>query len=453
VIVDEQLKSMVDMPDVTASGPVPAATALPVVAVVGLGYVGLPLAIEFGKRLPTIAYDVDSVLVERLGSGDFPDDQLPAGDPRKGRQPRFTADPASLAEADFVIVAVPTPIANANRPDLRPLKLASETVGRHLKRGATVIYESTVYPGATEEICVPALEQSSGMRWRDGFHVGYSPERINPGDAERSVRKVKKIVAGDSSATTDKLSALYGRIVSAGVYRASSIKVAEAAKVLENTQRDLNIALVNEVAIVFHRLGIDTHEVLAAASTKWNFLPFEPGLVGGHCIGVDPYYLTFKAQTLGIDPEVILAGRKVNDSMGRYIARETIKELVRLRGPLARNQVTVLGVTFKENCGDARNSRAVELARELSELGVSVAIHDPRADAGSFRAEYGLELLPWAALPPADCIVLAVPHDEFLDMALSDLTALLTPGGLIVDVKSRLPRDAITTAGFRYWRI
>ena len=429
------------------------AATLPVVAVVGLGYVGLPLAIEFGRRLPTIGYDLDAALVERLRNGDFPDDQTPATDPAKGRQPRFTAVPSALAEADFIIVAVPTPIAGANRPDLRPLKLASETVGKHLKRGATVIYESTVYPGATEEICVPALEQSSGLRWRDGFHVGYSPERINPGDPVRNLRNVKKIVAGDSSATTDKLSALYGRVVSAGVTRASSIKVAEAAKVLENTQRDINIALVNEVAIIFHRLGIDTAEVLAAASTKWNFLPFEPGLVGGHCIGVDPYYLTFKAQTLGIDPEVILAGRKVNDAMGRYIARETIKELVRLRGPLANSHVTVLGVTFKENCGDARNSRVVELAGELRALGVSVSVHDPRADAAWVRAEYGLELQPWEALPRTDCIVLAVPHDEFLDLALTDLTASLAPGGLIVDVKSRLPRDAITAAGFKYWRV
>jgi UDP-N-acetyl-D-galactosamine dehydrogenase len=439
----------------TVVGPTSGRVAkpLPVVAIVGLGYVGLPLVLEFGRRLPTIGYDIDPGVVERLRAQAVADDPAPAGDRRKVPQPRFTTDAAQLADADFVIVAVPTPIVAANRPDLRPLKLASQTVGRHLKRGATVIYESTVYPGATEEICVPELERSSGMRWREGFHVGYSPERCNPGDPAHELRNVKKIIAGDSGATTDQLSGLYGRIVTAGVHRATSIKVAEAAKVLENTQRDLNIALVNEAAIIFRRLGIDTAEVLAAAATKWNFLPFEPGLVGGHCIGVDPYYLTFKAQTLGVEPEVILAGRKVNDSMGRYLARETIKELVRLRGPLAHTQVNVLGITFKENCEDARNSRVVELVRELGDLGVSVAVHDPRADSAWVRAEYGVELVAWDALPRADCIVLAVPHDEFLQLPLPDLAACLTAGGLIVDIKSRLPRDAITAAGLHYWRL
>jgi UDP-N-acetyl-D-galactosamine dehydrogenase len=452
-MVTDWLRWSPDGPETTAYSAARPAQSLPVVAVVGLGYVGLPLAIEFGQRLPTIGYDLDPGLVERLRAGHFPDDQIAGAERRSTQQPRFTADAAQLADADFVIVAVPTPIVGANRPDLRPLKLASATVGRHLKRGATVIYESTVYPGATEEICVPELERSSGLRWREGFHVGYSPERVNPGDPEHSLRNVKKIIAGDSGATTDLLSALYGRIVAAGVHRATSIKVAEAAKVLENTQRDLNIALVNEVAIIFRRLGVDTAEVLAAAATKWNFLPFEPGLVGGHCIGVDPYYLTFKAQTLGVDPEVILSGRKVNDSMGRYIAREAIKELVRLRGPLARTHVNVLGVTFKENCGDARNSRVVDIARELCELGVTVSVHDPRADADWVRAEYGVDLVAWEALPRADCLVLAVPHDEFLDLTLPDLADSLAPGGLIIDIKSRLPRDAITAAGFRYWRL
>jgi UDP-N-acetyl-D-galactosamine dehydrogenase len=439
----------------TAAAPTPGRPAKtpPVVAVVGLGYVGLPLAMEFGRQLQTIGYDIDPGVVARLRGGDFPSDQVPTADRRKVQEPRFTDDAAQLATADFVIVAVPTPIVAANRPDLRPLKLASQLVGRHLKRGATVIYESTVYPGATEEICIPELEQSSGMRWREDFHVGYSPERSSPGDPAHDLRNVKKIIAGDSGPTADQLSGLYGRIVTAGVHRATSIKVAEAAKVLENTQRDLNIALVNEVAIIFRRLGIDTAEVLAAAATKWNFLAFEPGLVGGHCIGVDPYYLTFKAQTLGVEPEVILAGRKVNDSMGRYIARETIKELVRLRGPLSRTHVNVLGITFKENCDDARNSRVVDLVRELGDLGVSVAVHDPRANADWVRAEYGVELVAWEALPRADCLVLAVPHDEFLDLPLPDLTARLVPGGLIVDVKSRLPRDAMSAAGLHYWRL
>ena len=429
-----------------------AASSDTIVAVVGLGYVGLPLAVEFGKRMPTIGYDVDARRIERLASGQAPDAASTA-ELREARQVRFSTDPAALAAADVVIVAVPTPIAGANRPDLRPLKEASEAIGRHLKRGAIVVYESTVYPGATEEICIPALERSSGLRWREGFNVGYSPERINPGDPERNLRNVKKIVAGDCPATADRLCALYGRIVEAGIYRAPSIKVAEAAKVLENTQRDLNIALVNEVAIVFHRLGIDTSEVLGAASTKWNFLPFEPGLVGGHCIGVDPYYLTFKAQSLGIDPCVILAGRKVNDAMGRYIARECIKELVRLHGPAANRQVNVLGITFKEDCDDARNSRVVELIGELRDLGASVAVHDPLADPAWVRDEYGIELAPFEALPPADCVVLAVPHETYLDLPFAGLASSLRPGGLVVDIKSRLPRDTITASGFRYWRV
>ena len=423
-----------------------------VVAVVGLGYVGLPLALEFGKRLRTIGYDVDAARVARLAAGEVGDETTPAA-LREAKHVRFSDDPAALAQADVIIVAVPTPIAGANRPDLRPLKDASEAIGRHMKRGAIVVFESTVYPGATEEICVPALERTSGLAWRDGFNVGYSPERINPGDPVRNLSNVKKIVAGDSPATADRLCALYGGIVGAGIYRAPSIKVAEAAKVLENTQRDLNIALMNEVAIIFHRLDIDTAEVLAAASTKWNFLPFEPGLVGGHCIGVDPYYLTFKAQTLGVDPGLILAGRKVNDAMGRHIARECVKELVRLHGPGASRQVNVLGITFKENCGDARNSRVVELVAELSELGVSVAICDPLANPDWVRHEYGLELTPFDALPRADCIVMAVPHDAYVEQPLATLAASLRPGGLIVDVKSRLPRDAITASGYRYWRI
>jgi len=435
-----------------AQAPRAQAASDTVVAVVGLGYVGLPLAVEFGKRLRTIGYDVDAARVARLAAGEVGDETTPAA-MREARHIRFSADPAALAQADVIIVAVPTPIVGANRPDLRPLKDASEAIGRHMRRGATVVFESTVYPGATEEICVPALERSSGLTWREGFNVGYSPERINPGDPVRNLGNVKKIVAGDSPATADRLCAIYGSIVGAGIYRAPSIKVAEAAKVLENTQRDLNIALMNEVAIVFHRLDIDTAEVLAAASTKWNFLPFEPGLVGGHCIGVDPYYLTFKAQTLGIDPALILAGRKVNDAMGRHIARECVKELVRLHGPGASRQVNVLGITFKENCGDARNSRVVELVAELRELGVSVAIHDPLASPDWVRREYGLELTPFSELPRADCIVMAVPHDAYLEQPLAGLAATLRPGGLIVDVKSRLPRDAITAGGYRYWRI
>ena len=422
----------------------------PVVAVIGLGYVGLPLAVEFGRHLRTVGYDLDKRRVEVLAAGaDSTGEILDF----TGSRARYTIDPRAIADADYIIVAVPTPVAGANRPDLRPLRDASKTVGQHMKPGATVIFESTVYPGATEEICIPVLERASGLRWRQDFHVAYSPERVSPGDPERDLRSVRKIVAGDSPETAERVCALYSRIVSAGVYHAPSIKVAEAAKVLENTQRDLNIALMNEVAILFHRLDIDTSEVLAAAATKWNFLPFAPGLVGGHCIGVDPYYLTFKAQSVGLDPQLILTGRKVNDEMARYIAREIVKELVRRHGAGGPRHVNVLGITYKEDCDDARNSRVADLVRELRELGVSCAVHDPLADPQWVRREYGIELVPRSALPPADGIVLAVPHRELLELPLSELGASLKPGGLIVDVKSRLARDAILGAGFHYWRL
>src|SRR6266513_535465 len=336
---------------------------LETVAVVGLGYVGLPLAVEFGKHRPTLGYDLSRKKVENIQRRVDTTGELSAAELEGARFLRVTQDPAGLEHAEFVIVAVPTPINAARQPDFGPLESASVTVGRHLKPGATVIYESTVYPGATEEVCVQILEKHSGMRWRQDFHVGYSPERINPGDKEHSFTKILKVVSGDDAETLDKVADLYASVVTAGVHKASSIKVAEAAKVIENTQRDLNIAFVNELAIICDRLGIDTHEVLQAAGTKWNFLKFQPGLVGGHCIGVDPYYLTHRAELAGYHPEVILAGRRINDGMGPYIARKTVQQMIHSGRNIMGARVNVLGLTFKENCKDIRNSKVIDIVR------------------------------------------------------------------------------------------
>ena len=370
-----------------------------VVAVVGLGYVGLPLAVEFGKKMKTIGFDLSQAKIESYRRFVDPTGEVSTEDLRAARQLTVTADPAALEEADFIIVAVPTPVDEAHQPDLAPLMGASETVGRHMKRGAIVVYESTVYPGATEEACIPVLEKYSGMRWKQDFHVGYSPERINPGDREHTLTKILKVVSGDDAETLDKVAALYESIVTAGVYRASSIKVAEAAKVIENTQRDLNIALMNELAILFDRIGIDTLEVLQAAGTKWNFLPFRPGLVGGHCIGVDPYYLTHKADKVGYHPQVILAGRRINDGMGKFIAEQTVKHMIRNGSPVKGAQVNVLGLTFKENCPDIRNTRVIDVIHELQSYGIDVHVHDPVSDAAEARHEYGIELETWEPAP------------------------------------------------------
>ncbi|MBU1396544.1 MAG: nucleotide sugar dehydrogenase, partial [Gammaproteobacteria bacterium] len=340
-----------------------------VVAVVGLGYVGLPLAVEFGKKMTTIGYDLSLEKIEAYRRFCDPTGEVSADDLKAATQLTVTSDPADLAKADFIIVAVPTPVDAAHIPDFSPLVGSSTTVGQYMKKGATVIYESTVYPGATEEVCIPILEKQSGMKWLQDFHVGYSPERVNPGDKERTITKIVKVVSGDDAATLDKVAALYGSVITAGVHRASSIKVAEAAKVIENTQRDLNIALMNELSLIFHRLGIDTLEVLKAAGTKWNFLPFRPGLVGGHCIGVDPYYLTHKADMLGYHPQVILAGRRINDGMGAYVAQETVKNMIANGVQVKGAKVNVLGLTFKENCPDLRNSKVVDVIRELQSFG------------------------------------------------------------------------------------
>ena len=351
------------------------------------------------------------------------------------------------------MVAVPTPVNEAKRPDFGPLKGACESVGRHMARGTTVVFESTVYPGATEEICVPSLERHSGMAWKKDFFVGYSPERINPGDREHTLPKITKVVAGDTPATLERVAAVYGSIVPAGIYRASSVKVAEAAKVIENTQRDLNIALMNELALIFHRIGIDTTEVLEAAGTKWNFLPFRPGLVGGHCIGVDPYYLTHKADMVGYHPQVILAGRRINDGMGRFVAEQTIKQIVQAGFDVRGADVVVLGLTFKEDCADLRNSRVIDVICELQSFGVNVHVHDPVAEPAHAMSEYEIALKPWDALPRAHALVAAVAHRELRERPVEDFVAKLAPGGVYVDVKSTADAAALASRGVRVWRL
>ena len=353
-----------------------------------------------------------------------------------------------------MIVAVPTPVLQTNLPDFAPLISASQIVGENLKQGATIVFESTVYPGATEEICIPVIEKASGLTWKTDFFVGYSPERINPGDKERTLTKITKVVAGDTPETAERLELVYGSIITAGTYRAPSIQVAEAAKVIENTQRDLNIALMNELALIFDRLNIDTMDVLKAAGTKWNFLPFRPGLVGGHCIGVDPYYLTHKAESIGYHPQVILAGRRINDSMAAFVAQRTVKEIIASGTNIKGAKVVVLGLTFKENCGDLRNSKVADLIRELSEFGCEVSTHDPLVDPTDALHEYGIALKSWADLPPdADALVLAVPHAEFLAQPIGDLLAPLKQGGVIIDVKSALDGQTLIDRSYRFWRL
>jgi len=413
--------------------------ASPVVAVIGLGYVGLPLAVEFGKKYRTIGFDLSETKVAAYNRHVDPSGEMSTEDLASARLLETTADAGRLSEADYLIVAVPTPVDDAHVPDFSPLIAASATVGAHMKPGAVVIFESTVYPGATEEVCIPVLEQHSGMQWKAQFFVGYSPERINPGDREHTLTKVLKVVSGDSPETLEKVAALYGSIITAGVHRTSSIKVAEAAKVIENTQRDLNIALMNELAIIFDRVGIDTTEVLEAAGTKWNFLKFKPGLVGGHCIGVDPYYLTHKAEMLGYHPQVILAGRRINDSMGKFIAEKTVKLMIQSGRGLEHPRVIVLGITFKENCADLRNSKVFDIIRELREYGCDVSVHDPIASPQEAVREYGITLAGWDALPrDADAVILAVPHREFTSLPSGQLTGLLHPRGVLVDVKASL---------------
>jgi len=434
------------------------------VAVVGLGYVGLPLAVAFGKQMRTIGFDLNTQKLASYKLGVDPSGEVSSEDLNSSNMLEYTNDPRSLADAEYVIVVVPTPIDQAQRPDLSPLEGACKTVAQNIRAGAIVIFESTVYPGCTEEVCVPILEKHSGLSWLGrcdridseadaGFHIGYSPERINPGDKIHRLETITKVVSGDTPDTLDKVSSLYELIVDAGVHRAGSVKVAEAAKVIENTQRDLNIALMNELSLIFNKLEIDTLEVLEAAGTKWNFLPFRPGLVGGHCIGVDPYYLTYKAQSVGYHPQVVLAGRDTNDGMGKFIVEQTVKQLVKLGHPVSGAKITVLGLIFKEDCPDLRNSKVEDIIRELEEYCCDVSIHEPMASSEDAQREYGLELTSWDDLPAAHAVILAVPHREYLSMGATGVLSRLQPGGVIIDVKSVLERSEVEAAGASIWRL
>jgi len=414
------------------------------IAIIGLGYVGLPLAVEFGKRFNTLGFDINGARVAELNAGH--DATLEVSDQELAAVDNFhcTANPEDLRDRDVYIVTVPTPIDSAKRPDLGALQSASRTVGKVLSKGNIVIFESTVYPGATEEDCAPILEEVSGLMLNKDFFLGYSPERINPGDKEHRVTDILKVTAGSTPEAADFIDALYKAVIRAGTYRVSSIRVAEAAKVIENTQRDVNIALINELALIFNRLGLDTIEVLEAAGTKWNFLPFRPGLVGGHCIGVDPYYLTHKSQEIGYHPAMILAGRRINDNMGLFVAAEIVRLMVRRGMNLTESRILIMGLTFKENCPDVRNTRVVDVVRELQEFDATVEIYDPWADPGVVRAEYGLDVM--TECPAAgryDGIVLAVAHRQFMEMSPADLHALGKPEHIVYDIKSVLPIDQV----------
>jgi len=422
------------------------------IAVVGLGYVGLPVAVAFGKLGPVIGFDINKAKIEDFRRGEDRTGEVSKADLLQAHI-TFTDDPSALKSADFIIVAVPTPINAALQPDLTALKRASELIGTHLKAGTIVVYESTVYPGATEEICGPILERCSGLRCGKDFKLGYSPERINPGDKEHTFERVVKVVAGMDADTLEAVAQTYAKVVTAGVHRAPSIKVAEAAKVIENTQRDLNIALMNELTLIFHRLGIDTAAVLEAAGTKWNFLRFTPGLVGGHCIGVDPYYLTTKAESVGYHPQVILAGRRINNGMGVYVAEQTVKSLSRRGTPAAGARVAVLGLTFKEDVPDVRNSRVPDIVAELRQYGIEVMVHDPLVASADAERQYGIHLATWESLKDFDGIVLAVPHRAYREMGNATLLRILKGnGGIVMDVKGLLDSNTLPPT-ISYWRL
>jgi len=424
------------------------------ILVLGLGYVGLPLALEFGKKYKTIGFDLSDEKIESYKNKCDPMGEVSPKQIEDATHLSFSSSPESISGADVIIIAVPTPVDNANKPDFAPLIHASSNVGKFMKHGATIVYESTVYPGATEEVCIPILEKFSNMKWGSDFHVGYSPERVNPGDKERTLTKVMKVVSGDCQETLKFLTRLYGSIIEAGIHCCKSIKVAEAAKVIENTQRDLNIALMNELAIVFDKVGIDTIEVLEAAGTKWNFLPFRPGLVGGHCIGVDPYYLTYKAELLGYHPQVILAGRRINDGMAGYIAEKTIQKLIMGGRCTKGDKIVIMGLTFKENCADLRNSKVVDLVKRYEEYGLDVVVHDPIASTEESKYEYGIDLVSWSELPKnVSAVVVAVSHKHYLSKQESEITSFLVPGGLFVDVKGAFRGDIIRDAGYEFWRL
>ena len=413
------------------------------IAVLGLGYVGLPLAVAFGKHFPTLGFDIDAARVTELRRHDDHTREISDDALRAAHLLGFSSDPSSLAGCNVFIVTVPTPIDEYKRPDLRPLESASRMVGRAIGRGGIVIYESTVYPGATEEICIPIIERESGLVFNRDFHAGYSPERINPGDPQHRLETIMKVTSGSTAEAADLVDGLYRRIISAGTHRASSIRVAEAAKVIENIQRDVNIALINELALLFHQLDIDTHEVLQAAGTKWNFLPFRPGLVGGHCIGVDPYYLTHKAQQIGYHTDMILAGRRINDSMGGHVAQRAIKLMRQRSIQPTQAKVLILGLAFKENCPDLRNTRVVDIVRELRSFNVEVDVHDPWVSAPMALAEYGMALVPEPEPGRYDAVILAVAHREFIERGAEGIRAFGVPGAVLFDVKRALPRASV----------
>lgn len=424
------------------------------IAVIGLGYVGLPLAVEFGKVRPVLGFDINAARIAELRGGKDSTLEVSPEDLSAAPYLDYSSDPAQLADCSIFIVTVPTPIDNANRPDLTPIIKASETVGRAMRAGAVVIYESTVYPGCTEEVCVPILEKHSGLRFNEGFFCGYSPERINPGDKVNTLTTIKKITSGSTPEVADLVDALYSSIITAGTWKASSLKVAEAAKVIENSQRDLNIAFVNELSVIFDRLGIDTIEVLEAAGSKWNFLPFRPGMVGGHCIGVDPYYLTHKAEEVGYHPQVILAGRRINDNMARYAARNVIRLMLKNGIDVARSTVGVMGITFKENCPDIRNSKVADLVKELQHWGARVVVADPWANAEEVMHEYGISLGVIDAEHPVDSLVVAVGHNEFRSLTPESLKQLCrTEQPVLADVKALYNRHQALEAGFTLFRL
>lgn len=410
------------------------------ITIIGLGYVGLPLAVEFGKIMPTIGFDINKKRIGELKEGKDFTKEVSTNELKFAKNLKFTSETSDLTDSTIFIVTVPTPIDQYKNPDLTPLIKASETIGKILKKNDVVIYESTVFPGCTEEICVPVLEKFSGLSFNVDFYCGYSPERINPGDKQHRLPTIKKVTSGSTPKIADKIDKLYKRIITAGTHKASSIKVAEAAKVIENSQRDLNIAFVNELALIFDKIGIDTHEVLEAAGTKWNFLPFKPGLVGGHCIGVDPYYLTYKAESLGYTPQVILAGRRINDNMGMYVANKVIKLMANNDNPIKNSRALVLGITFKENCPDIRNSRVIDVIKELEGFGVNIDVYDPEADRAEVKHEYGIELID----EPSgiyNSIVLTVGHSQFQDLSLENLKDKKT---VVYDVKAFLQPSSIT---------
>ena len=424
------------------------------IAVIGLGYVGLPLAVEFGKTRQVIGFDINKTRVEQLRSSEDVTNECSVEQLKAANNLEYSSSLDDIRGAQIYIVTVPTPIDAVNRPDLRPLEAASRTVGGVLKKGDIVIYESTVFPGATEEVCVPILEKESGLQFNEDFACGYSPERINPGDKINTLTTIKKITSGSNAEALDEIDHLYGSIIKAGTWRASSMKVAEAAKVIENCQRDLNIAFVNELSVIFDRLGIDTLEVLEAAGSKWNFLPFRPGMVGGHCIGVDPYYLTHKAEEVGYNPQVVLAGRRINDNMARYAAKSIVKRMLQNGTDVARSKVGVLGITFKENCPDIRNSKVVDLIRELGSWNVTVSVSDPWADPDEVMHEYGLTLEDASLLEELSAVIVAVGHNEFREMDVSEFRkCCVAKGAVFGDLKSIYDKQGLCDAGFDVFRL